>query len=118
MPSGSEQLISGEDYGFAVDFTDNSYAITLLQSGAEELISGEDYGFSVDFTDNSSAINLPLNAVGVESFGQVGTVNVKEGVGVSVGGTEGLGLVGNSFLIFIWSQVNTNQNPNWTQIAA
>jgi hypothetical protein len=116
MPSGSEQLLSGENYGFAIDFTDNSYAITFLQSGAEELISGEDYGFAVDFTDNSSAINLPLNVDGVESFGQVGTVSVKEGAGVYVGGTEGLGLVGNSFLIFIWTQVNTNQNPNWTRI--
>lgn len=116
MPSGSEQLISGEDYGFAIDFTDNSYAITFLQSGAEELISGEDYGFAVDFTDNSSAINLPLNAVGVESFGQVGTVSVKEGAGVYVGGTEGLGLVGNSFSILIWAQVDTNQSPIWAAV--
>ena len=100
-----------------------------MPNGAEQLISGEDSGFALDFTDNSYAISLPLNAVGVDSIGQVGTVDVKEGVGVSVSGAEGLGLVGNSFLIFIWSQVNTNQSPswaavtdnqspNWTQIAA
>ena len=117
MPSGPEQLISGEDFGFAIDFIYNSYAINFLQSGAEELISGEDYGFAVDFTDNSFAINLPLNAEGVESVGEVGTVNVKEGAGVSVGGVEGLGLVGNSFSILIWAQVDTNQNPSWTAVA-
>lgn len=100
-----------------------------MPNGAEQLISGEDSGFALDFIDNSSAISLPLNVVGVESVGQVGTVNVEEGVGVFVNGAEGIGLVGDSFLIFIWTQVNTNQSPswaavtdtqspNWTQIAA
>jgi hypothetical protein len=88
-----------------------------MPSGPEQLLSGENYGFAVDFTDNSFAINLPLNAEGVESVGEVGTVNVKEGVGVSVGGVEGLGLVGNSFSILIWAQVDTNQNPSWTAVA-
>lgn len=100
-----------------------------MSNGAEQLISGEDSGFALDFIDNSSAISFPLNVVGVNSVGQVGTVDVKEGVSVFVSGAEGLGLVGNSFQIFIWSQVDTNQSPswaavtdiqspNWTQIAA
>jgi len=88
-----------------------------MPNNADQLISGEDSGFALDFTDNSYALNFPLNAVGVESVGQVGTVDVKEGVGVYVSGTEGLGLVGDSFLIFAWSQVSTNQNPSWTAVA-
>jgi hypothetical protein len=88
-----------------------------MPNGAEQLISGEDSGFALDFTDNSYAISFPLNAVGVESVGQVGTVDVEEGVGVYVNGTEALGLVGDSFLIFAWSQISTNQNPSWTAVA-
>lgn len=96
---------------------------------AEELITGEDYGFALDFTDNSSAINLPLNVTGVNASGEVGSVQTKQGTTFGVNGVEGTGVVGNSFSVFIWSQVNTNQSsawapvadaqsPNWTQIAA
>lgn len=96
---------------------------------AEQLITGEDYGFALDFTDNSFAINLPLNVTGVNASGEVGSVQTKQGTTFNVNGVACTGVVSNLFSVFIWSQVNTNQtpawapvtdaqSPNWTQIAA
>lgn len=65
---------------------------------------------------NAVVGQLPVTPVGVSATASVGSVSVLLQQLVNVSGLQATGYVGSVNLVFIWTSIVPNQNPNYTPI--
>ena len=59
--------------------------------------------------------NNTLSVTGLAATGGLSSVTVTAAADVPVTGLAGTGVTGN---VLVWSEINPDQNPSWTEIAA
>lgn len=77
------------------------------------------FGFSTyaetSYAQSSVIVNVEPVVTGVQATGAIGNVSIKLSAVASVTGVSASLSTAN---VLVWSEIDTNQNPNWVEIAA